>query len=234
MVHLEFLDESSQSPDGSNDDELPTQSTRIPAWLVALVVTAVAAIAVVVLAQGQHDPKRSVAVPLPVVSDTPAPPPSAIQQMLAAVYENGRAVAPAHDIVRGGSGSGTCKLVKVGASPQQAASEVLRRELPGYRIVDTARIIDQDAGLCGLQVRARDRSDDVAIVMVTSPSLGPTLGRNQILEAHAGSFDKLFVEYAQFTTRDGWTVVVGTSGAKTTLPSTTVLGEVAASPALRW
>jgi hypothetical protein len=229
---LEFIDESPEDAGDFDDDVLSGRRGRVPRWFVALVVAAVAAIAVVVVVQGQPDQKRRIAVP--VVTPSPAHKPSAIELTLAAIYQRARDVVPAQDVLRGGSSSGSCKLVQVGSSPQRAASVALQQRLPGYRIVDTSRIIDQTAGLCALQVRARDEAGNVALIMVTSPSLGPTLGRHQMLEAHAGPFNDTFVEYAQFTTRDGWTVIVGTSGVKTRQPSTTVLGELASSPALRW
>jgi hypothetical protein len=234
VVQVEFADESSDSVDESSEDVLATRSAHLPSWFIALIIAGVAAIAVVVLVQGQPAGKQEVAARSSAVATTPVRPPAVADELLAAIYQRGRDVAPAEDIIRGGSVADECKSVQIGTSPQHAASAALRENLPGYRIVDTARIIDQSAGLCALQVRARDGSGNVALIIVTSPPLEPTLGRNQSLVARAGAFRDLFVEYAEFTTQDGWTVVVGTSGPKGREPSTTALGELASNPALRW
>ena len=234
-MQVEFADEPSDGPDVSGEDVLTSRSTRLPSWFVMLLIAGVAAIAVVVIVERQPASKHAVATsPSSSLPSTSSSPVSATDEMLAAIYEHGRDGSAAHDVVRGGPEAGSCKLVRVGTSPQRAAALALQRQLPAYRVIDSSRIIDQSAGLCGLQVRGRDDLGNVVLIMVTSPAVGPPLGRNQSLVSGAGSFRNLYVEYAQFTTPDGWTVVVGTSGPNGVAPSTNVLDDLASNPALRW
>lgn len=209
----------------------PAQHTSGRRWLGAVLVLLLAAIAAVVLV---HQPQAN-RKPTAGASTSTSPPPSdPPDQTLLAVYSLGRDPAAAHDIVRGESTPGFCRTVRVGTVPQRTAANALERILAGFRVFDTARIIDQAAGLCALQVRARDEQGNVVLANVVSPSPGRRPGRRQELQAHSGVLHATAVEYAEFTTRDGWVVVVGSSGPRSSQPAVAALGRVASDPAMRW
>ena len=196
-----------------------------------MLVVVLAGIAAVVLV---HQPQVHRHPGPDASASTSSAPPAPRDETMLAVYSLGRDPAAAHDIVRGESTAGFCRTVKIGAVPQRAAASALERELTGFRVFDTARIIDQTAGLCALQLRARDDRDNVVLASVVSPSPGLLLGRRQELQAHTGVVHAMPVEYAEFTTRDGWVVVIGSSGPPAGQPSIAALGRLASDPAMRW
>lgn len=228
-MNLEFVDEAT-------DDQLDVERRRrVPRWMIGLVVTAVAAVAVVVVQRNPATNHRPSASPSSDVVAAPMPASlAALDETFTAVYESARDATPAHDILRTGTDATSCMGVRIGTAPERNASAALVRGLPGYTLLDSSRVIDEGAGLCALEVRARDTSGTVALIMVSSPSASRAPHLREALETHSALLGNIVVEYARFTTPDGWMIVVGTSGPMGRQPPARLLEDLAISSALRW
>jgi hypothetical protein len=161
---------------------------------------------------------------------------SSLDETAVAVYERARDSTPAQDVLRTGSNATSCTGVRIGAlPPQTVAARLLTGALRGYRTVDAARIIDQNAGLCALQVRVRNAAGTAAVLLVTSPTpgLAPDPTRNTIWDGRA-VFGPATVSYVVFRTGAGWAVTVGAVGSGRDLPRSRLLAELATDPRLRW
>lgn len=240
-MELEFIEEP-PVPDGSDDDVLETghEHSRRP-WLVGGALLAVAAVALFVVTR--HDPSSR-----PTAATTSSPsavasqssPPDSVRNSLdetaVAVYERALDSTPTQDVLRTGSNATSCTGVRIGAvPPQTVAARLLTGALRGYHTVDAARIIDQNAGLCALQVRVRNPAGTAAVLLVTSPTpgLAPDPTPNTVRDGRA-VFGPATVSYVVFRTGAGWAVTVGAVGSGRDLPRSQLLAELATDPRLRW
>jgi hypothetical protein len=232
VVRVEFVDDPA-APAGEPDSGRSGHAGGPGRWAVALVGAGTAVVAVSVLV---HDPTHragSGAEHASAAASVVTDPHLRADPTALTVYLRAGDPRPATDVVRGETVVGQCRSVRIGAAPQRSAATSLLHALPRFRIVDTARIIDQSAGLCALQVRARDASGTVALIIVTSPPHEPP-GWAHGLRTHRATAQDTRVQYAEFTTRDGWSVIVGTRGTAATQPKLTALGRLATDPAVRW
>lgn len=239
-MDLEFV-EDEPAPDGADDDVLETgQDARPTRWLVAAALLAVAVIAAFVVTRHDAVPKAARPTrgptPLAASSSPPASVRASLDEIAVGVYERALDSTPAQDVLRTGSNSNSCTGVPIGAEPPQTvAARLLSRALHGYRTIDAARIIDQNAGLCALQVRMRDATGTAAVLQVTSPTPGlpakPT--RNALRDGRA-VFGSVTVSYVAFRTGAGWFVTLGAVGSAPELPNPQLLTDVATDPRLRW
>lgn len=241
----EFLDEGGDAVSvlDTDDDVLdgdPPQA--FPPWLVrgGLALAAVALVATGVL----RGSGTATSLPRPTARSTvtPVPPDELVVRWLsvndpvgAAVY--GRAVdrAIAGDVIRSDTGT-TCRQVRVGDSPQGAAMLVLLHTIPDLHAVDIARSLDQNAGLCSVQVRMRDSARSTTVVLtVTPPGPGPAIGRHDnVISSGDTPIGALRLRYVRFTTGPGWAVVVGSLGPARSAPPLRDLATIAVQPSLRW
>lgn len=234
QVDVEFVDESA-ADDAVSDDLLDARARRrAPRWLAGLACAAAAVAAIAVVVHRQPLPDPVAAPPSTSVGPVVPAPLTALDETFADIYLRASDPAPAEDIVRSGSDISTCEGVRIGAVPQHDAVGALRRALPGFVVKDTARIIDGDAGLCALQVRAQSRAGTVAVIMVSSRSPESTVRRPRLMEDDRVVLNNLTVQFARLRTADGWIVVAGSSGPRYDAPALGALTELAGSPALRW
>ena len=243
-MDVEFLDEPIADGDGASRDLLHVGDRRRPSWIVGALIGSLTAIALVVVVLKQPMPKpRSVSAPpvelsssgrpVPTPPPTPTTHPVALDYTSSAIYYRALDTTRTMNVVRDGSDPLSCVAVPPGSVPQHAAGAALVRELRGYRLIDSARVIDQSAGLCSLQVRARGASGTVAVALVSPPTPSSRRASNVIL-SNVAAIEGTLIEYVQFTTADGWSIIVGTSGPQGSQPSTGALARVAVNSALRW
>jgi hypothetical protein len=238
-VNVEFLDEPVDEWDGSGTDLRHVGDRRRPSWIVGALIGLLTAIAlVVVLTQPTPRPRPVSAPPVALTSSprpalTPTTHPVALDDISSAIYYRAQDTTRTMSVLRDGSDMLSCTAVPLGTVPQHAAGAALVRELRGYRLIDSARVIDQTAGLCSLQIRARGASGTVAVALISSPTPRSHRASN-VIRSDVAAIEGTLIEYVQFTTTDGWSIIVGTSGPQGSQPSTGDLGRVAVSSALRW
>lgn len=226
----EFLDE----PSDDDIDGVVERRLRLPRWVPALAVVALLALATLVVAHGQRGVPRPQAIPSQLPFPTPTVRPVQLDMTLLTVYTVAHGAVPAHDIVRGGPNAGNCPGTAIGSTPQFTVLHRLLHALdPGYRALDSARLIDQNAGLCEVQARARNRAGVVAVLIVDVPSGGGREPYAQQAESD-GVVHGDAVEYARFVSADGWQIIAGASGASPPLPSRDALAALVAASGLRW
>lgn len=144
--------------------------------------------------------------------------------------------APLADYVRSTSSHGACIVVAPGHLPDPVIEATVRAAMPGFVIRDLGRTLDQDTGLCSVQLRATNGSapHTTLVLSVSSPSVAgqrlaqPKLGTGSQVDGG------IVTEYASAQTVGGWTVVVGATGPiGAQLPSNDLLA-LAQDPKLTW
>lgn len=239
MTAPEFLDDPAAGDE--REDLLDTaEGRRVPPWLIAIAVGALAFVAVVVALHHDNSGSKPTAAPQPSRTVPFAPPPSPNPAMrglngtVLEVFTRAHDNEPAQDIVRTGSEATQCKGVRIGSiPPQTTAARALSHGLPGFRIRDAARILDQNAGLCALQVRGRNNDGAVIVLTVTSPTVGAAAARAVFHQADARVQSEV-VRYVQLRTSVGWVVTLGAVGPERDLPDKASLASAARNTALRW
>jgi len=144
--------------------------------------------------------------------------------------------APLTDYVRSTSSHGACVVVAPGHLPDPAIEAAVRAAMPGFVIHDLARTLDQDTGLCSVQLRATNASAPrtTLVLSVSSPSVTgqrlaqPKLGTGSQVDGGT------VTEYASAQTVSGWTVVVGATGPLGAQPPSNDLLTLAQNPRLTW
>jgi hypothetical protein len=143
---------------------------------------------------------------------------------------------PLTDYVRSTSSHGACVVVAPGHLPDPAIKSAVRAAMPGFVIHDLARTLDQDTGLCSVQLRATNRSAPrtTLVLSVSSPSVaGPRLAQPK-LGTGSQVDGGIVTEYASALTVSGWTVVVGATGPLGAQPPSNDLLALAQDPKLTW
>lgn len=137
------------------------------------------------------------------------------------------------DFTRETSPAGACRTVPVGHDVDAAAMTVVRSLLPGARVLDTARTLDQFTGLCALELRASGVGGTVVTVMVSAPPGQPGLALGRVTTGSRAR-GAVTTRYAMNTAADGWVVLVGAVGDARLEPSLAALASAARNDTLRW
>lgn len=211
---------------GPPDEVLEFGRRPLPRWLTvtALVLCAVGAV-VAVLSTSQHTmPRRPQAV---------ATEPSARDQLLDGIVAHARLTSPLVSYVRPDATKGACRLVPLGSNPERTVAARLLDTLPGFRLRDSGRTLDQLTELCQLQLRAEDAAGTVLVLQVAAPQGAGPHGYTQVVVT-ATSFGNEVVSAATARTPAGWTITVGSVGPVADQPSSALLTRLAQDPQLRW
>lgn len=138
------------------------------------------------------------------------------------------------DYVRSAASGHACAFVTPGHLPRARITAALHRWLPRFSVVDSSQTLDVFAGLCSVQVRARDHAATIAVLSVTSPA-PPTAGaRGSVLNLEAHSAATVASNLVSTTTAAGWRVRVGTTGPPADRPTMRSLLGLAQDPTLTW
>lgn len=180
----------------------------------------------------QHAP-QAVTSPTASVSTSASVGPFAHDEVLAYVYERARDPEPAQSFVRTDTSTTSCELVPIGTSPERRISRYVRTAFPHMRVQDVARVIDKFAGLCVLELRARDDTGTALIVRVVAPIVGGPHVTPWLYEG-SGVAVGAYTHYVRLTTNDGWAITVGSSGPIDAGPSQYALLTVARQRSLLW
>jgi hypothetical protein len=135
--------------------------------------------------------------------------------------------------VRQGSTAAGCALVPIGHSPARTISAAIRAAFRGYTVKDSGRTLDQNTGLCSIEVRATYRSA-VLVVTVASPAAHPSRSNYTRVETGIETNAGVTTKYALAINKTGWTLLVGATGPGALLPDAEDLVRVAQEPALTW
>lgn len=143
---------------------------------------------------------------------------------------------PLTDYVRSTSSHGACVVVAPGHLPDPAIKAAVRAALPGFVIRDLVRTLDQDTGLCSVQLRATNAAapGTTLVVSVSAPSAAGQRPARAKLGTGSQVDGGLVTEYASALTVNGWTVVVGATGPLAAQPPSYDLLALAQSPQLTW
>ncbi len=101
------------------------------------------------------------------------------------------------------------------------------------QVLDVARIIDKFAGLCTVELRARDDTGTVLVVRIVSPLDEVAVVAPRVDEG-AETTNGSFTRFVRVTSSDGWIVTAGSSGPADAGPATNTLLSVARQRALLW
>jgi hypothetical protein len=208
------------------DEVLEFGRRPLPRWLTVgvLVLGALGAVFAVLTTSRHTMPHRPAAV---------ASEPSARDQLLDGIVAHARLGSPLVSYVRPDGTKGACRLVPVGSDPEALLAARLQATLPGFRLRDSSRTLDQLTQLCELQLRAQDAAGTVLVLQVAAPhGVGPH-GYTQVVVT-ATSFGDTVVSAATARTPTGWTITVGSVGPIADQPSSALLTRLAQDPQLRW
>lgn len=169
-------------------------------------------------------PSRPAAVPRPTFNSGP----------LLAVRGLAHHRGPLVGYVRQSTTAGACALVAPGRSPVRLISRALRRIAPGYRITDSAMVLDQFTGLCSVQLRGINRVHDVVVVSVAAPPTHAPHSSFDRVETGIQGGPRTTTKYALDVSRTGFRILVGATGPARRLPRAQDLVRLASQPALTW
>lgn len=226
----------------AEEEVLEVRPRRYPPWLVAVGSLVLVAIAVWALAhRGPGDgsvPRAAETSAVPSTSTSAAILPfdaagSVRGQLLSYVFERAHDPARAGDLVREDTSTTSCALVPRGLVPTQRMTSFVASEFPHMRVLDFARIFDKFAGLCALELRARDGTGSVLIVRVVAPIEDAPLVDPRVDEG-AATANGSYTRFVRVMTRDGWIVTAGVSGPGNAGASLHTLLAVAQQRSLFW
>lgn len=197
-----------------------------PRWLTVgvLVLAAVAAVVAVLTTSRHAMPNRPAAAPSQ---------PSARDQLVDGVRAEARLNNPLVSYVRPNAAKGECRLVAMGTDPERTLTTRLEQTLPGFRLLDSGRTLDQLTELCEVQLRAADAAGTVLVLQVAAPQGAGPHGYTQVVVT-ATSYGDDVVSAATARTPAGWTITVGSFGPIADQPSSALLTRLAQDPQLRW
>jgi hypothetical protein len=113
-------------------------------------------------------------------------------------------------------------------------SRAIRRVAPGYRITDSAMVLDQFTGLCSVQLRAVNRIHDILVVSVAAPPAHTSRSAFDRVETGIQGGSRVTTKYAIDHSRSGFRILVGATGPNRRLPRAQDLVRLASQPALTW
>ena len=217
MAEIEWEETSAPLP----APEPPGSRRRVRLVLRTLGVVAVAAAAAITLT---HQTSTS-------GHDSGPPAPSAEQQAASDVA--GAAASVPITYVRQDAPHGGCAVLTPGQSPQTTVLAATRARLPGYRLLDLGRTLDEYGGLCSLTIRERDAAGSVLVVLIAaSTQTAQHSGATPTVSHSTTAAGTLTAAHLQ--TADGWSVTVGAVGPRGDQPAGATLLEIAKNPAIRW
>ena len=141
--------------------------------------------------------------------------------------------APLIDYTRSTAHPGECVVVPPNASPTRALAAAAHRALPGFRLRDLGRTLDQSTGLCALDLRADDRNGWALIIEVVPPSRAknhPFAAMNIEVTSDGTTASSV----ASTRTRDGWSITVAAVGPIADQPSSAAMVALTQDASLRW
>jgi len=197
---------------------------------VVLVVAGAAFLSVGRGAQARHPPTAPPPPAVPLVS-TPSPLTTAEGPAWVRLLANPAVVLSSY--ARSVPGIGVCPVVPVSEEPTARIIAVLGARLRGLTVSTVGQSVDQNAGLCSVQVRGTDAAGATVVASVGAPQVHAVhtavperTGREQV--------GRVQLQYAEVTTAAGWSVVVGVVGPGRTQPRSDILARLAADPRLAW
>lgn len=229
VVSVDWSDDEvvEQGSDPGRPSRLARWGARIPAT-IRVGVLGLAAVAVLVTALATHQAHR----PAPAKDTAPAAEQVATDRAMALIEANARA-GGLHDYIRSNSSRGACMLVPVGGAPERDIAAAITRTLPGYRVRDVSRTIDQFTALCAMSVRAVDVQGSVLVVSVAAPQQATTRPFTE-LTVGARTEPRDAVSIATALTTSGWSITVGVVGPLADEPSSADLQRLSQDPGLLW
>ncbi len=203
----------------------------------AVVAGAVVVFALTVQSGSDHPPVASPAAseqagqPGPPIS---SPFPTTLRgQMLLEIYQRAHDPSSAVSFIRSDTSASACQYVPAATSPKARAAAALKRALINFALLDTAQTIDKFGGLCSLEVRAQDSAGTVAVLRITSPVEHQARVTARTDDGAASSAGTT-TQFVRVTHREGWAVMVGTSGPTGDEVQRSVLSRLAANRSLLW
>ena len=188
------------------------------------VLALVTAVGVVVV----HDRASSPVKPVIVAAPVPALDP--LDQLVVEAHLPGELT----DYVRSAASGRACASVAPGHQPRATITAALRRWLPRFSVVDSSQTLDVFAGVCSIQIRARDHAGTIVVLSVTSPAPLTGSSRSSVLNLEAHSAATVASNLVSTITATGWRVRVGTTGPPAEQPTTRSLVALAQDPTLTW
>jgi hypothetical protein len=183
----------------------------------------------------------------PVAASSPAPPSSTAAspsvaplnatqsvraQLLYYVFARAHDPAVAETMVRQDTSSVQCGPEPSGPGTADRISAYIRSKFPEMQVLDVARVLDKFAGLCSVELRARDDTGTVLVVRIIPP-VEATVFAPRVDEG-AETAHGLYTHFVQVTSRDGWMITAGSSGPADAGPSQFALLSVARQRSLLW
>ena len=111
----------------------------------------------------------------------------------------------------------------------------LRSFAPRFTLLDAGRTFDEFAGMCSVQVRARDRAGTTVVISVVSPVTPPAPPFTSDLLREASQDEGASrSEYVQLVEAAGWSVTIGATGPAADQLYFDDMERFARNPALRW
>ena len=160
-----------------------------------------------------------------------APVPSAFATLAAQASYPGRLT----DYVRAFSGPGKCTVGNTPNPPQVSIMAALRGFAPRFGLLDVGRTFDEFAGLCSVQVRARDRAGTTVVINIASPVTPPAPPFTSDLLREASRDDgAVRAEYVQLVEAVGWSVTIGATGPASDQLFFDDMERLARDPSLLW
>ena len=157
--------------------------------------------------------------------------PSAFATLVAQANYPGRLT----DYVRAFSGPRKCTVGNTTNPPQDSIMAALRGFAPRFSLLDVGRTFDEFAGLCSVQVRARDRAGTTVVISIASPVSppAPPFTSDGLQEASQND-GAARTEYVHLMEAIGWSVTVGATGPARDQLYFDDMERLARDPSLRW
>jgi hypothetical protein len=209
---------------------LGTQWARLRYGTPLLVCAALAVIGIVAWTTVEHGNKPTAVASTNLTRPPrPAPDPAPLMAVRALAHN----VCPLRGFLQQSTPVGTCALV-TRRSPFPLIRRAIRRVAPGYRIIDTAFVVDRSTGLGDIQIRAANRAGDVLVVSTAAPPAYTPLSSFDRVETGIERGRQATTKYVLEVSSTGFRILVGATGPGTGLPPSNDLVRLAGAPALIW
>jgi hypothetical protein len=153
-------------------------------------------------------------------------------QLLFYVFERAHDPAVAESMVRQDTSSVQCGPEPSGPGTADRLSNYIRSRFPAMQVLDVARVLDKFAGLCSIELRARDDTGTVLVVRIIPPIEAPVFAPR--VDQGAETAHGFYTHFVRVTSRDGWMITAGSSGPADAGPSQFALLSVARQRSLLW